>query len=248
VSAVEIATIEGIPEIREGEALGRLIADRSALRDGDIVVIAQKVVSKAEGRTRSLATVEPGRRARDLASSVGKDPRLVQLVLDESRAVLRAEGGALIVETHGGWICANAGIDSSNVPGDESVSLLPEDADASARRIRAEIADASGRRPAVIVSDSFGRPWRLGQAEVAIGCAGVLPLDDWRERTDRLGGTLTATVIATADQLAAVADLARTKASGEPAVLLRGLERLVTRDDGPGASALRRPENEDLFR
>jgi coenzyme F420-0:L-glutamate ligase/coenzyme F420-1:gamma-L-glutamate ligase len=155
----------------------------------------------------------------------------------------------LIVETRGGWICANAGIDSSNLPGEDLVALLPADADASARRIRAELAAACGARPAVVVADSFGRPWRHGQAEVAIGCAGLLALDDWRGRADAHGRELAATAIAIADQLAGAADLVRDKASATPAALIRGAERWWCEDDGPGAAAvLQRPAGEDLFR
>jgi coenzyme F420-0:L-glutamate ligase/coenzyme F420-1:gamma-L-glutamate ligase len=154
----------------------------------------------------------------------------------------------LIAETHHGFVCANAGIDSSNLPEAETVSLLPEDPDASARRIRAEIRAETGRTVAAIVSDSFGRAWRLGQAEVAIGCAGIKPLDDWRGRRDSGGRELDATLIAIADQAAAAADLVRDKASGVPAAIVRGLERFTGKDDGPGAAALRRPRDEDLFR
>jgi len=168
-------------------------------------------------------------------------------VLGESRRVVRAERGVLIVETHSGLICANAGIDASNVPGARCVALLPSDPDASARRIRSELQQQSGRRPAVIVSDSFGRPWRLGQTDVAIGCAGIEPLDDWRGRPDEHGRELTATAIASADQIAAAADLARDKVSRTPVVVVRGLG-LPVGDDGPGAAALRRPSDEDLFR
>jgi coenzyme F420-0:L-glutamate ligase/coenzyme F420-1:gamma-L-glutamate ligase len=213
-----------------------------------VVVVSQKVVSKSEGRVRSLSEVEPSRRARQLAARVGKDPRLVELILAESRTVIRAEGDVLIVETRGGWICANGGIDASNVPGEGAVTLLPDDADASARRVRSEIRDAAGVAPGVIVADSFGRPWRLGQTDVAIGCAGLAPLDDWRGRRDRTGRELAATLTAVADQAAAAADLARAKDGGVPACVLRGLERFVTAEDGPGARALRRSEEEDLFR
>lgn len=213
-----------------------------------MLVVSQKVVSKAEGRVRRLADVQPTDRARKLADLLGKDPALVQLVLDESRSLIRAERGALIVETRQGWICANAGIDASNVPGEDRVTLLPADPDASARRIRAEILQTAGVAPAVVVADSFGRPWRLGQADVAIGCAGLAPLDDWRGRRDRVGRELAATVVALADEVAAAADLARDKAAGFPAAIVRGLERHVTEDDGPGAAALRRPEANDLFR
>jgi coenzyme F420-0:L-glutamate ligase / coenzyme F420-1:gamma-L-glutamate ligase len=245
---LELIAIDGLPEIAEGADLGALIAARAKLADGDVVVVSQKVVSKAEGRIRRLGDVRPGERAHELASRLGKDPALVELILGESRAVIRAERGVLIVETSSGWICANAGIDASNVPGDDAVALLPLDPNTSARRIRAEIRAAAKVAPAVVVSDSFGRPWRLGQADVAIGCAGLVPVDDWRGRSDREGRELSATVVAVADQIAAAADLARDKASGSPAVVVRGAERLVGEADGPGAAALQRPVDEDLFR
>jgi coenzyme F420-0:L-glutamate ligase/coenzyme F420-1:gamma-L-glutamate ligase len=211
------------------------------------VVVSQKAVSKVEGRVRRLAEVEPGERARELAASLDKDPAMVELVLAESARVVRAERGVLITETRGGWVCANAGIDSSNL--DEGlVSLLPADADASARRIRQEIVATGGASPAVVIADSFGRPWRLGQADVAIGCAGIDPLADWRGRRDRQGGELAATVIAVADQLASAADLARDKDSGVPVAIVSGVGDLVTPEDGPGAAVLRRPSDEDLFR
>lgn len=215
---------------------------------GDVLVVSQKVVSKAEGRVVDLASITPGERASELAAKHGKDPRVVELVLRESRRIVRAERGVLIAETNGGWICANAGIDSSNVGGADAVALLPEDADSSARRLRSEIEVACGARPAVVVADSFGRPWRLGQADVAIGCAGLAPLDDWRGRTDRDGRELEATEIAIADQAAAAADLVRAKDAGVPAALIRGLGRFVTAADGPGAAAIQRPAGEDLFR
>ena len=245
---LEILAIEGLGEIGTGDALGSAIASASRLREGDVVVVSQKVVSKAEGRVVELAEIEPSPQAHQLASSVNKDPRIVELVLRESRQVVRAEPGVLIAETRGGWICANAGIDSSNLPTEGTVALLPEDADASARRLRDELEAASGRRPAVLISDSFGRPWRLGQAEVAIGCAGLRALDDWRGRLDRNERQLAATLIAVADQAAAAADLVRDKRSGVPASIVRGLSRHVTPEDGPGAVVLQRPEEEDLFR
>jgi coenzyme F420-0:L-glutamate ligase / coenzyme F420-1:gamma-L-glutamate ligase len=246
--SLEILPVDGLPEIREGDPLGELIGARIELEDGDIVVISQKAVSKAEGRVRRLADVSVSERARDLAAELGKDPALIQLILDESRNVIRAERGVLIVETNRGWICANAGIDSSNVPEEGVVALLPADPDASARRIRRELRRATGHAPAVIVSDSFGRPWRLGQADVAIGCAGVLPLDDWRGRRDREGRPLAATVVASADEIAAAADLVRDKDAGFPAATVRGLSHLVIGDDGPGAAAIQRPARDDLFR
>ncbi len=246
--AVELRAIAGLGEVAEGEAIGAELAALTELRGDDVLVVSQKVVSKAEGRVRDLDAVEPGVKARELAAELGKDPALVELALAESRRVVRAAGGVLITETNSGLICANAGIDSSNVPGERRVALLPADPDASARRIRAEIRAASGAAPAVIIADSFGRPWRIGQAEIAIGCAGMPPLDDWRGRSDRDGRVLEATAIATADQLAAAADLVRGKSSGLPAVVIRGLGGLVIPADGPGAASLQRRAAEDLFR
>jgi coenzyme F420-0:L-glutamate ligase/coenzyme F420-1:gamma-L-glutamate ligase len=249
MNPLEILAVAGLPEVPEGCPLGHLIAANAPdLAGDDVVVISQKVVSKAEGRLSDLATVRPGARATELAEEVGKDPRLVELVLAEADAVVRAAPGVLIVRTRSGLVCANAGIDASNVPGDDRVALLPEDPDASARRIRGELRAASGEGPAVVIADSFGRPWRLGQVDVAIGCAGLSPLDDWRGRLDGEGRRLAATEIAVADQVAAAADLARDKTAGLPVVLVRGLGRLVTREDGPGARAIRRPEADDLFR
>lgn len=246
---VELRTlpVRGLPDIEAGANLGELIAERAELQDGDVVVISQKIVSKAEGQTRRLSAVLPGAKARKLAAVLGKEPALVELILEESAEVLRAERGVLITETHHGFVCANAGIDSSNVPEDDTVCLLPEDPDASARRIRREIVGEESTI-AVVISDSFGRAWRLGQAEVAIGCAGLQPLDDWRGRTDAHGRELEATLIAVADEAAAAADLVRGKDSGIPVVVIRGLDRFITFEDGPGAAALRRPRSADLFR
>jgi coenzyme F420-0:L-glutamate ligase / coenzyme F420-1:gamma-L-glutamate ligase len=237
----------GLPEIEAGANLGALIAGRAELQGGDVIVISQKIVSKAEGQTRRLSSVIPGAEARKLAAVLGKEPALVELILEESSEVLRAERNVLITETHHGFVCANAGIDSSNVPDDDTVCLLPEDPDASARRIRDEIVGA-GSVIGVVISDSLGRAWRLGQAEVAIGCAGLPPIDDWRGRADAHGRALEATLIAVADEAAAAADLVRGKDSQIPVVILRGLDRFVTAEDGPGATALRRPRDEDLFR
>jgi coenzyme F420-0:L-glutamate ligase/coenzyme F420-1:gamma-L-glutamate ligase len=248
-AGLSVLPVAGLPEVSEGTALGELVAARAELEDGDVVVISQKVVSKAEGRVRSLASAIPGAEARKLAAVLGKDPALVEIILEESREVIRAEGSVLIVETRQGFVCANAGVDTSNLPDPHTVCLLPEDPDASARRIRAEITAAVDRGTiAVIISDSFGRAWRLGQVEVAIGCAGIKPLDDWRGRADGGGRTLEATLIAIADEAAAAADLVRDKASRVPVAIVRGLSRFVSDDDGPGAAALRRPRDEDLFR
>ena len=241
---LRVLPVADLPEFAEGMSIGEEIAARAELADGDVVVVSQKVVSKAEGRVVPLSAAIPGAEARRLGAVLGKEPALVELILAESRAVLRAERGVLIVETHHGFVCANAGIDSSNLPEAGTVALLPEDPDASARQLRSEI----GPTIAVVISDSFGRAWRLGQAEVAIGCAGLAPLDDWRGRADAGGRALEATQIAIADEAAAAADLVRDKASRVPAAIVRGLGRHVTAEDGPGAAALRRPPGEDLFR
>jgi coenzyme F420-0:L-glutamate ligase / coenzyme F420-1:gamma-L-glutamate ligase len=244
---LRIRPLTGLPELRDGDDLGALVAQAGGPVEGEIVVVSQKAVSKVEGRVRRLSEVEPGELARELASKFDKDPALVELILGESERVVRAERGVLITETRQGWVCANAGIDSSNL--DEGhVSLLPLDGDASARRIRQEIAAASDASPAVVITDSFGRAWRLGQADVAIGCAGLSPLADWRGRRDRQGGELDATVIAVADEVASAADLTRDKDSGVPVAVVSGLAELVSAEDGPGAAALRRPAEDDLFR
>jgi coenzyme F420-0:L-glutamate ligase/coenzyme F420-1:gamma-L-glutamate ligase len=250
---VEVIPIVGIGEVKPGDNVGALLAGAverggEALAGDDIVVVSQKVVSKAEGRVVELAEVEPGERAEELADQLEKDPRLVELILRESVEVIRAERGVLIVEGRAGWISANAGIDASNVPGSERVALLPEDPDASARRLRAELRDATGSSPAALIADSFGRPWRLGQTDVAIGCAGLTALDDWRGRRDRDGAELEATAIAVGDEIVSAADLVRDKDDGIPAAIVRGLGRFVTVEDGPGAAVLRRPRDEDLFR
>jgi coenzyme F420-0:L-glutamate ligase/coenzyme F420-1:gamma-L-glutamate ligase len=250
---LEVVPVEGLPEIQSGDRLGELIASAvtsagDKLAETDVVVVSQKAVSKADGRLVDLREVEPGERALELAQRLNKDARMVELILRQSRAIVRADRNVLIVEGSSGWVSANAGIDASNIPGEEHVALLPADPDASARRLRDQLRDAGGAAPAVLITDSFGRPWRLGQVDVAIGCAGLVPLDDWRGRPDRHGMELEATAVAVADQVAAAADLARTKDEGIPAVIVRGLGPFVTREDGPGAAALRRPREDDLFR
>jgi coenzyme F420-0:L-glutamate ligase/coenzyme F420-1:gamma-L-glutamate ligase len=238
---ITAVAVPGLPEIGEGDDLGALLAPH--VQPGDVVVLAHKVVSKAEGRVRRLADIAPSDRARQLGAALHKDPRQVQAVLDESVEILRSER-VLICQTHHGFICANAGVDASNAA-EGTVVLLPADPDASARRLRAALPS----RPAVVIADSFGRAWRVGQVDVAIGVAGLAPVEDWRGRRDATGRELTATVIAVADEAAAAADLARAgKLAGEPAVIVRGLDRFVTDDDGPGARALLRARAEDLFR
>ncbi len=243
--------LPGLPEVGRGDDLGALIAGAAGEAGGiaatDVLVVAHKVVSKAEGRVRRLSEVEPGPRARELAAAHAKDPRHLQVVLDETAELVRAQRAVLICRTRHGFVCANAGVDASNAPEAGTVVLLPEDPDRSARGLRARLRELTGASPAMVVSDSFGRAWRHGQCEVAIGCAGLAPLEDWRGRTDATGRELRATWIAVADQAAAAADLARAKDSREPAVVVGGLDRFVTADDGPGAGALVRPQAEDLF-
>lgn len=246
---VTLTALADLPEVGLGDDLARLVADAAPadLSAEDILVVAHKVVSKAEGRTRRLDEVAPGERAREIAARHDRDPRLVQTVLDESAEVLRAERGVLVCVTRHGLVCANAGVDRSNAAPGELV-LLPLDPDASAGALRARLGELRGVRPAVVVADTFGRAWRLGQVDVAIGAAGLRPLDDWRGRRDAGGVELSATRIAVADAVAGAAELARAKDSEEPVVLVRGLGRHVTGDDGPGAAELRRPRDEDLFR
>jgi coenzyme F420-0:L-glutamate ligase/coenzyme F420-1:gamma-L-glutamate ligase len=241
--------LDGLPEISPGDDLAALIAAAAPPpKPGDVLVIAHKAVSKAEGRTRPLAGVQPTPRALALGAELGKDPRHVQVVLEESTQVLRAARGVLICVTRHGFVCANAGVDASNVPGEDTVILLPLDPDSSARRLRARLRELTGEAPGVLITDSFGRAWRHGQSDVAIGAAGIAPLEDWRGKRDARGRELRATWIAVADQLAGSADLARRKDSSQPAVLVRGAHRYVTIEDGPGAAALIRSEAEDLFR
>jgi coenzyme F420-0:L-glutamate ligase/coenzyme F420-1:gamma-L-glutamate ligase len=240
-----------LPEVRAGDDLAQLILARGLageLHDGQLLAIAHKVVSKAEGAIALLADITPSKRAEELAASQGRDPRAVQVVLDQSAEIVRAERGVLICRTHHGFVCANAGVDASNSAASDTLILLPRDPDASARRIRARLYELTGARVGVLISDSFGRAWRHGQSDIAIGLAGMQPLEDWRGRTDARGMELLATWIAVADAAAAVADLARAKDSREPVVLLEGLERYLTAADGPGAVELLRARDEDLFR
>ncbi len=234
--------LRGLPEVRPGDDLAALLAGAGELRPADVLAIAHKVVSKAEGRVVALADVEPGPRALELAAVHGKDPRLVEVVLSETAELVRADAGRLICRTRHGFVCANAGVDSSNAGAPDTLVLLPLDPDASARALRARLGCA------VVITDSFGRAWRQGQCEIAIGCAGLAPSRDYRGELDTDGRELHATQIAIADEAAAAADLARGKHTREPAVVIRGLEPYVLPDDGPGAAALVRPWADDLFR
>ena len=240
---LSLRAVEGLPEITPGDDLGALLAATADTRPGDVLVVAHKVVSKAEGRLVALADVAPSARARELAEPWGKDPRQVEVVLRESAEVVRAERGVLISRTRHGFVCANAGVDASNAGAPDVLVLLPLDPDASARRLRAALPG----RPAVVVSDSFGRAWRHGQVDVAIGLAGLTPLEDWRGREDADGRPMRATWLAVADAVAAAAELVRVKDAATPAVVLSGLERFVSEEDGPGAGALLRTRDEDLF-
>lgn len=242
---IELLALPGLPEVRPGDDLARLIlATGTELTADDVLVVAHKVVSKAEGRIVDLADVTPGPRARQLAADHGKDPRHVEVVLSEAAQLVRADGGRLICRTRHGFVCANAGVDQSNAAGPEQLILLPLDPDASARALRRALPN----HPAVVITDSFGRAWRTGQCEVAIGVAGLTPLQDWRGLPDTAGRELHATVIAIADEAAAAADLVRGKDTREPAVRVRGLQRHVTTDDGPGVAPLVRKLEDDLFR
>jgi coenzyme F420-0:L-glutamate ligase/coenzyme F420-1:gamma-L-glutamate ligase len=233
--------VPDLPEFGPGDDLAALVGPH--VTENDVVVIAHKVVSKIEGAVVRLCDVQVGERSRELAERHGKDPAHMQVILGETAEIVRERSGVLICRTHHGFVCANAGVDESNAP-EAHVITLPQDPDASARRIRG----ALGVRCAVVIADSFGRAWRVGQSDIAIGAAGIRPLDDWRGRRDAHDRVLHATLIAIADEAAAAADLARQgKDAGEPVVLLRGLGRFVTDDDGPGAAALLRERSEDLF-
>jgi coenzyme F420-0:L-glutamate ligase/coenzyme F420-1:gamma-L-glutamate ligase len=246
---LEIMGLEGCGEVRAGDAVGHRIvkaclANNVALRDDDVVVVAQKIVSKSEGRLVCLHEITPTERAQELARELDKDAALVEVILAQSRRIIRKGGRALIVETHHGFVCANAGVDCSNV-GLGYAALLPEDPDASAKKIRSEIHDAIGVAPAVIISDSFGRPWRLGTVDVAVGIAGMKAIKDERGTQDAYGYELRAAVAAVADEIAAAAELAMGKRAGVPVVIVRGYQ--VEREKG-SVKELLRPEAEDLFR
>lgn len=246
---LHVLRIPGLPEIRKGDDLAGLIvaaAAKAGLRfeSGDILVVAQKVVSKAEGSVVRLASVTPSLRAQELARKLKKDARVVELVLQESQRILRSER-VLITETRHGFVCANAGVDHSNVPGEDAVTLLPREPDRSAKKLAADLRKRTGKRIAVIISDTFGRPWRLGLTNVAIGAAGLPVLLDLRGTRDREGKPLTATILAVADELAAAAGLLMGKAEGTPAVLICGYRYKPASEK---AASIIRPASEDLFR
>ena len=240
---ISIIPVAGLPEVREGDDVGALIAAAAELHDGDIVVVAQKIVSKAEGRVVRLEDVEPSARALELAGP-RSDPRKLEVILRETKSIIRSRGTLVIGETAHGFVCASAGVDGSNAPEAGTLVLLPVDSDASARAIRASILAQSGAEVGVIVSDSFGRPFRRGTTDVAIGVAGLAPLIDLRGTTDRAGYVLRTSQVALADEIAGAADLVRGKADGVPAVVVRGLK---TSGDGAATDLVIRAER-DLFR
>ena len=249
VPEYRVIGVPGLPEIRSGSGLGELVcqAVRAAsleVVDRDIFVVTQKVVSKDEGRTVRLESVKPSRLARAWAGELGKDPALVEVILSQSRRIVRMDRGRLIVETHHGWVCANAGVDQSNSAAGE-VTLLPEDPDASARRLRSCLQRSFRTHLAVIVSDTFGRPWREGLVNVAIGVAGLTPLLDYRGGLDSAGRRLEATAIAWADELAGAAEPVMGKTRGIPVAIIRGLTYPAA--EGSARALIRAPKN-DLFR
>jgi coenzyme F420-0:L-glutamate ligase/coenzyme F420-1:gamma-L-glutamate ligase len=258
---IELFALPGLGEVKPGDGLGAMVCSAMRQADktfqpGDVLVVAQKIVSKSEGRLVELRTVTPSPFAESLGASLNKDPRAIEVVLRESRRIVRMDAGLIIAETHQGYVCANAGVDSSNVPAG-FLCLLPVDPDGSAARLREEIRMQSGPAGgpvggvdvAVIISDTFGRPWREGLTNVALGVAGLAPLQDYRGQKDEHGHTLSATVIATADELAAAAELLMGKMARRPAVVIRGFPVVPAGLNGEGTGAdLVRPREKDLFR
>ncbi|HJQ29896.1 MAG TPA: coenzyme F420-0:L-glutamate ligase [Rubrobacter sp.] len=244
---MEVFGVEGFPEVRPGDDLARMIsvAVGKELRAGDILVVTHKIVSKAEGRLVDLRTVEPSALAKGYATRHGKDPRQIEVVLRESRRIVRMDRGIVISETHHGFVCANAGVDASNVPGDDTVCLLPVDPDASATRLRDALAEDPGVEVAIMISDSFGRAWRHGITDVAIGVAGMDPVADYRGHTDPHGYPMEASVLAVADELAAAAELVMGKTDGIPLAVVRGYP--YSPASGTARDLLMPPER-DMFR
>jgi len=251
MASLTLTALEGIPMVQAGDDLAGLIVRaldgmKLRLEHGDIVSVCQKIVSKAENRLVSLDGIEPSELARKFAARWDKDARAVELVLRQTSRIVRMDNAVLIVETGPGWVCANAGIDESNSLADNRAILLPEDADASASRIRRDLKQLTGAEVAVLITDTFGRPWRDGLTEVCLGIAGLEPMLDLRGTSDLGGRELHHTVIAIADELAAAAGLLMPKAGATPAVLIRGYQYQAV--EGASAKALIRPAASDLFR
>jgi coenzyme F420-0:L-glutamate ligase/coenzyme F420-1:gamma-L-glutamate ligase len=246
---VSIIPLRGLPEVGEGDNVAKMIVaaagSEPGIHAGDVLVVTQKIVSKSEGRVVSLASVKPSAEALRLAIDTEKDPRLVELILRESPVIVRQRGPILITETKHGFVCANAGIDASNVGPEGNVCLLPEDPDRSAQAIRAEIGRATGADVAIIISDTFGRAWREGHTNVAVGIAGMLPFADYVGQTDSFGYELRVSTLAVADELAGAAELVQNKLDGVPVAIIRGYA--YPRGDGT-ARGMVRPRENDLFR
>jgi len=241
VTGLTIAPVRGLPELREEDDLASLISERAELQDGDILVVAQKAISKIEGRVVRLDDVEPSAQARDIAGE--GDARRIEVILREAKRILRTRGSLVITETRHGFICASSGVDSSNAPEPGTVVLLPVDPDDSAARLRAGLRDLTGRDVGVIVSDSFGRPWRQGTTDVAVGASGIEALRDLRGERDPTGYELHSTIIATADEVAGAAELVLGKLDRMPVAIVRGLD---ARGDGR-ARDLVMPRDRNLF-
>src|SRR5205085_541096 len=222
MNELRIIPVTGLPDVDDGDDVAELVAEAVELEDGDVLVLAQKIVSKSEGRVVQLVEVNPSARARELAGD--DDPRHTEMILREAVRIVRIRGSLVIAETRQGFVCASAGVDASNAPAAGTLVLLPEDADASARRIRVRLAELTDRTVGVVVSDSFGRAWRQGTTDVAIGAAGIVTLLDLRGRRDRVGYELHATAIALADEIAGAAELVMGKTRGIPGAVVRGLE------------------------
>lgn len=250
MNTIAIIPVPGVPQIRPGDDLPALLlaaidAAKVGLKDGDILVLCQKIVSKAEGAVVDLATVTPSAFARQIADLWDKDPRMVEVVLTESSRIVRMKNGVVITESKHGWVCANSGVDASNTLADDVVILLPKDPDASARRLRLAIERERGISIGVVITDTFGRPWRDGLVEFALGVSGLDPLDDQRGEEDLQGRELHHTVIAVADELAAAAGLLMEKSAAMPAVIVRGYRYTPAE---VGSESLKRPADADLFR
>ena len=247
MKGIELIPVEGFPEVRPGDDLDALIAEAvgGTLRPGDVLVVTHKVMSKAEGRLVDLRTVEPSALAKGYATRWGKDPRQIEVVLRESRRVVRMDRGVVISETHHGFVCANAGVDASNVPGEDTVCLLPVDPDGSAARLRGALAGRLGVEVPVVVSDSFGRAWRFGITDIAIGVSGMDPLADYRGQNDPHGYPMEASVLAVADEIAAAAELVMGKTDAVPLAIVRGYA--YEGGSGTGKDLLMPPER-DMFR
>jgi len=248
--SLTILGLRYIPQVGLGDNLGEIVVTAAnkqgaQLKNDDVVVVAQKIVSKAEGRFVSLGDVKPSAKARRIAGAMNKDSRHIEVILRETKRVVRQRGAHLIVETRHGLVCANAGVDKSNVEGEDVVTLLPMNPDSSARRIRRQIRESAGKVVSVIVSDTFGRPWRLGQTNVAIGLSGMRPLIDYRGTKDMFGYPLSVTRMAVADELAAAAELVMNKVDGIPVAIIRGYSHPRARGS---ARQLVRSAKEDLFR